>query len=98
MRVILTFYRNFFWLVLSISFFGCWLIWMYGSWQFMVLVFWMKVFTNILLGIFIHLFSPSQFYFFKNLGYSKSRLFAFTFILDMVIWFLLSFTTLKLFV
>src|SRR5688572_17731564 len=95
MPVVLTFYRNFSWFVLGISLFGCWLIWIYGSWQFMPM-FWTKVLTNILLGLFIHVFSPGQFNFFNNLGYSKSRLYVFTFIFDMVIWFLLSWLTIKI--
>lgn len=96
MRIVLTFYRNFSWPVLGISLFGCWLIWIYGSWQYIVLVFWMKVITNTLLGLFTHIFSPDQFYFFNNLGYNKIRLYVFTFFLDMVIWFLLSWLTIKI--
>jgi len=96
MRVILTFYKNFSWLVLAISLLGCWLIWLYGSWQYMIVVFWTKVLTNTLLGLFIHIFSPSQFYFFKNLGYSKTRLYTYTFIFDMVIWFIMSWLTIRM--
>lgn len=97
MRIILTFYRNFSWVVLSITFFGCSLIVMSGTWNFVVSIFWMKLFTNAMLGLFIHIFSPEQLYFFNNLGYSKTRIFASAFLLDMVIWFLLSWLTIKIF-
>ena len=96
MRVIFTFYLNFLWFAISISLFGCWLITIYGSWQYIVMIFWTKVITNAFLGFFIHIFSPSQFYFFKNLGYSKSKLYALTFTFDMVIWLLLSWLTIKI--
>ena len=97
MRVILTFYKNFLWFVLGISLFGCYLIWVYGSWQFMITVFWIKIVTNILLGLYILIFHPEQFYFFLNLGYSKMKLYTLTFILDMAIWFVLSVLTIKIF-
>lgn len=96
MQVILIFYQNFIWLALAISLMGCWFIGMYGSWQYIVVMFWIKVITNVLLGLFIHIFSPSQFYFFQNLGYNKESLFTHTFILDMGIWFTMSWLTIKL--
>jgi hypothetical protein len=96
MRIVLTFYRNFLWFVVGISMFGCYLLFIYGSWQFIVAVFWLKLVTNILLGLYIHIFSPEQLYFFHNLGYNKSRLYSHTFILDMIIWFLMSWITIKI--
>ena len=97
MHVVLTFYRNFLWIVLAISLFGCFLIWSYGAWHYIVIVFWAKVGTNTLLGLYIHYFRSEQFCFFANLGYSKIRLYAFTFALDMFLWFLLSWVTIKVF-
>ena len=96
MQVVLTFYRNFSWIVLGISLFGCVIVLAYGSWQYMVVVFWTKVLTNTLLGLYINYYRSEQFCFFANLGYSKIRIFTFTFILDMLIWFLLSWLTIKL--
>lgn len=97
MNVVLTFYRNFSLVALGISLIGCVLVLAYGSWLYMVVVFWTKVLTNTLLGLYINYYRPEQFYFFANLGYSKIRIFAFTFILDMLIWFLLSWLTIKVF-
>jgi hypothetical protein len=76
--------------------FGCYLLLMYGSWQFIVMAFWLKVITNILLGLYIHIFSSEQFYFFHNLGFNKTRLYSSTFVVDMLIWSLMSWITLKL--
>jgi hypothetical protein len=56
------------------------------------------VITNIFLGLFVYIFKADQFYFFKNLGYNKVRLFAFTFSFDMLIWFTMSWLTLRIFI
>jgi hypothetical protein len=70
---------------------------MNGDWNAIASSLWMKLFTNVILGLFIQIFSPEQLYFFHNLGYNKIRLYMFTFILDMVIWVLLSWLTIKIF-
>jgi hypothetical protein len=97
MNVILLFYRNFLWFANFISLFGCLLIWAYGGWQFAIAVFWTKVGTNILLGLYVELFQHEQFYFFYNLGYSKMQLYSASFLLDMLIWFLQSLITIEFF-
>jgi hypothetical protein len=97
MSVILTFYRNFVWLVIFITVLGCYLMFSAGSWTFIVVTFWMKIITNITLALFIHIFHPSQYYFFNNLGFGVLQLYVFTFILDMLIWFILSVLTINVF-
>jgi len=97
MRVIFSFYRNFIWFVTGISMFGCYMMWLYGSAAFMIFVFWVKIVTNILLGLYVNIFHDSQFYFYYNLGFSRTRLFAATFMLDMLIWILMSVLTITIF-
>ncbi|HEX6227305.1 MAG TPA: hypothetical protein VFZ52_22970 [Chryseolinea sp.] len=96
MRVILIFYRNFLWPAIGISLFACWLIWMSGSWHFIAASFWMKVVTNLFLGLSIHIFSPNQLPFFNNLGYNTIILYTYTFLFDMMLWLLLSWVTIEI--
>jgi hypothetical protein len=96
MNTILIFYRNFVWLANFISLFGCYLIVVSGSWLFVTVVFWVKISTNFILGLYTHIFHPDQFYFFNNLGYSKPKLYALTFMFDMTLWMILSLLTIKL--
>jgi hypothetical protein len=96
MQALLTFHRNFVWPVTFISMFGCLLILGAGNWLFAVNIFWTKVFTNVIIGFYFHLFHSDQFYFFYNLGYSKTQLYTFSFLLDMSIWFLLTVLTIML--
>src|SRR5688572_24423465 len=95
MSVIFTFYRNFIWFANFISLFGCYLLWVYGSWAYMIAVFWVKVSTNTVLGLYIHIFNADQYYFFNNLGFRKTELYVFTFLLDLSIWLMLSLITVK---
>jgi hypothetical protein len=96
MAVILTFYRNFVWLVNFVTLLGCYLIWLNGSWSFVIVVFWIKLLTNIILGLYIHIFHEDQYAFFQNLGFNKLQLYVFTFILDMTIWAAFSLLTTRL--
>jgi hypothetical protein len=96
MPAIFAFYRNFVWFSSFISLFGCLLITLYGSWTFIVVVFWGKVATNVFLGLYIHIFHSDQYHFFHHLGFDKLRLYLFTFFLDMVIWLVLSLLTIAL--
>jgi hypothetical protein len=96
MNVILTFYRNFVSIASFVTILGCYLVWFSGSWTSITVVFWAKLCTNIVMGLFIYIFNPDQFTFFHNLGFSKFRLFTFTFLIDMFIWGMLSFFTIRL--
>jgi hypothetical protein len=96
MTPLLTFHRNFIWPTLFITFFGCFIILASGSWLFAVSLFWTKIITNGLIGCYFLLFHKQQFYFYHNLGYTKTQLCAFSFLLDMSIWALLTLLTIKL--
>jgi hypothetical protein len=95
MNAMLLFYRNFLWFANSISLFGCLLICIYGGWQFAIAVFWTKIGTNVLLGLYVELFQHEQFIFFNNLGYTKVQLYGSSFALDMLAWFTLTILTIK---
>jgi len=97
MQAILAFYRNFVWSSAFITIFGCYLIVAHGSWAFIAPVFWMKVLTNIVLGLYTHIFRAEQYCFFLHFGFDKARLYMYTFTLDMMIWLMLSVLTIKLF-
>jgi hypothetical protein len=93
MPAILAFYRNIAWISNFITVFGCYLIWQSHSWAFIVVVFWIKLCTNTLLSLYVHFFHADQYYFFQNLGFGKTALHGFTFMLDMLVWLILSMVT-----
>lgn len=96
MLPILTFYRNFLWPVMCFNLIGCYAIWASGTWTYIVVVFWIKVFVNASLGGFVHLFHSNQYQFFHNLGFTKLQLYGYTFTLDFAVWLFLSYLTIKL--
>jgi hypothetical protein len=96
MTRLLTFHRNFVWPLTFISLFGCFIILASGSWLFAITMFWTKVITNTLTGFYFHLFHQEQFYFFHNLGYTKTQLYAFCFLFDMAVWAALTALTISL--
>jgi hypothetical protein len=89
MNVVLTFYRNFIWPVTFISLISCYLLFD-GSAKDVVYLFWMKIITNLFMGIYFEIFHPNQFYFFYNLGYSKTNLYIGVAIVDLSVWLLLT--------
>ena len=95
MRTLLTFYKNYNLISISISFLSCVLILMSGSPYFIVPAFWIKVFSNAGLLTYIHIFRYHQFNFFFNLGYSIPQLYIKTLAIDFVLWFILAFITLQ---
>jgi hypothetical protein len=90
MNVILTFYRNFIWPVTCITLISCYGV-LTGSPKDLVYMFWMKVISNVGIGFYFEFFEGDQFYFFNNLGYSKSGLYISVAVLDFAIWLFASF-------
>ncbi|MEO7989641.1 MAG: hypothetical protein ABI663_08880 [Chryseolinea sp.] len=95
MRTLLTFYKNFSLISISITFLSCFLILLSGSPYFIVPAFWIKVFSNAGLLTYIHIFRYYQFNFFFNLGHSIRQLYIKTLAIDFVLWFILAFITLQ---
>ena len=85
MNVIFTFYRNFIWPVTFITLISCYVL-LTGSAKDIVYLLWMKVISNACMGFYFELFEGNQFYFFNNLGYSKSTLYISVALLDFALW------------
>jgi len=96
MQPILTFYKNFRIIAISISLLGCWAILKSHSPYSVVFIFWLKVFTNAALIGYTHFFRSQQFIFFFNLGYSMRKLYLQTLAIDFFIWLVLTIITLNL--
>jgi hypothetical protein len=93
MNALLAFYWNFSVPSILISVFGCFLVVQTGTPLSMVYVFWMKISTSFMLGLYVHFFKARTYVFYHNLGYSIRQLYAFTFLIDFAIWIALSLIT-----
>ena len=89
MRVCLTFYRTVALPLIAISLICCHQVWQAHTMYFMIPVFWVKVLTSLIIGGYIALFRSEQFIFFNNLGYSRTKIFAYSFAFDLLIWLLM---------
>lgn len=87
MNVILTFYRNFIWPLNCITLISCYIL-VEGSAKDVVYLFWMKVITGLCFGVYFEFFQTQQFYFFNNLGYSKTKLYMSVATVDLFVWLL----------
>jgi hypothetical protein len=96
MFVLFTFYRKVIWLESFLTLCGCLLIWSYGSWQFAVPVFWMKIFSNAFIGLYTFFFNNDEFVFYRNLGFGRWLLFSGAFVIDMIIWLVATIFTLQI--
>jgi hypothetical protein len=94
--VVFTFYYNFIFPATFISGLSCYLILREGSAVTAIYMFWMKIISGLLLGVFFHLYGSEQLYFFNNLGYSKERLYISTGMMDMMIWLMATIITIQL--
>ena len=89
MRVCLTFYRTLAFPLIGISLICAHQVWQAQSVHFIFRVLWVKLLTSLVIASYIILFRSNQFIFFNNLGYSRSRLLAYSFVLDFSIWLLI---------
>lgn len=87
MNVILTFYRNFIWPVTLITLISCYIL-LDSSPKNVVYLFWMKIITGLCFGLYVEFFQAQQFYFFNNLGYSKTKLYIGVATVDLFVWLL----------
>jgi hypothetical protein len=90
MRALLTFYRNFAVPSVLVSALGCLMLVKSGNPLFLVYAFWMKVFTSVLLGLYVFFFRSRYHVFYHNLGFNTGQLYGFSFLLDFGIWILMS--------
>lgn len=89
MRVCLTFYRTVMIPLTGISVICACQVWQAQSVYFVLPVFWLKIITTVIMGTYIAIFRSEQFIFFNNLGYSRTRIFLYCFMLDFLLWLLL---------
>lgn len=89
MRACLTFYRTLALPLIGISAICGHQVWLAHSPYFVFRVLWVKILTSVVIGTYIWIFRSEQFIFYNNLGYSRVRLFMFSFGFDFAIWLLI---------
>jgi len=94
-RLILTFYRNFFLAAFVITSCCVEIFWKYGVDIFLE-IFWFKLFTLALIFYFIKKFKTKEFYYYQNLGVSKAILWITTLTFDLVLFIFLLILTYKI--
>lgn len=85
LRLLLTFYLNFFVATQLITFFCAVIYGLYGM-DTLVFLFWFKSATLALTGYFIHLYKKHEYYYYLNLGVSKTILWVITCTSDMMLF------------
>ena len=93
--LIINFYKSFAFASWMITLSSLVIIYTHGIHTFTVL-FWFKIFTIGLIIYFINSFKANEFYYYKNLGISKLRLWISTISLDLILFILLIVLTLKI--
>jgi hypothetical protein len=89
MNIIFAFYRNFIWPTTLTTLVSTYLLSGNAAGN-VVYMFWMKLITNFLYGVYFEFSQVQQFYFFNNLGYSKLRLYTSVVTIDFSIWLVLT--------
>jgi hypothetical protein len=89
-RLIVTFYRSYFFASFLVSLTLLYLFWEYGYAIFATL-FWGKLATLFIIYNFIRSYKSKEFYYYQNLGISKKILWATTLIFDISLFLLLIF-------
>jgi hypothetical protein len=90
----LTFYRAFFLFTGSISVISGIILWNTNNIASMLILFWMKLSTNVLIGFLFSTFNKDGFYFYNNLGYSAKQMLLGVLLIDMLLWLGISITIL----
>jgi hypothetical protein len=87
---LLTFYRSFFLFTGSISLFAGYMLWNSKSVTSLLLLFWMKLITNALIGFLFSTFKKEGFYFYNNLGFSAKQMLLGVLLIDVLLWLFIS--------
>jgi len=95
LSLLLTFYRNFWLANTLITLMCCFLLWEYGQSIYKVL-FCLKAFTLFIIYQYIRSYKKNEFYYYQNLGLSKTILWTYTFGFDILAWYFLLSQTNKL--
>jgi hypothetical protein len=86
----LTFYRTFFLFTGIISIISSYILWNTNNIASLLILFWMKLVSNALIGFLFSNFNKDSFYFYNNLGYSAKQMLLGVLLIDMVLWLLIS--------
>jgi hypothetical protein len=89
-RALLTFYRTFCIVTVSISFIFCFFLGSSEGFSSILLLLWMKVITNLLIWFLYSTFSKDEMYFYNNLGYSSTEMYCRIMLLDILIFILMA--------
>jgi len=87
---LLTFYRSFFLFTGSISVFSDYILWNSKNVASLLILFWMKLVTNALIGFLFITFKKTGFYFYNNLGFSTNQMLTGVLVIDLLLWLLIS--------
>src|SRR5690349_4106989 len=88
-QILFTFYRRFILVTGSISLLFCFSFWSLKGLYYVFILFWMKVITNLLIGLLFIVFSRDSTIFYNNLGYSSLKMYWGVMFLDLLIWFVM---------
>jgi hypothetical protein len=85
LRLLLTFYRSTIAFSLAVTLACSSILWINGLRSF-VFIFWFKIITLAITAYFINSYKKKELFYFRNLGISRSSLWSFTLILDMLFY------------
>jgi len=86
---LLTFYRTFYVVTASVSATSFLFLQQSNVLASIIILFWMKIITNLLIGFLFGTFKSESLYFYNNLGYSSLKMYLGVFFLDIFIWLLM---------
>lgn len=95
MAVILTFYRNFLVPCTVFTLIHCFFLAQAGTFVFITKTWYLKILPTLGFAAYVEIFRGDQFYYFNNLGYSKTKLYTGAFAIDVTTWLLASMLVLK---
>lgn len=85
LRLLWTFYRNHFWADMLLSAIGLWTLHNWGLVAFEA-VFWFKIISYGIIYYFVNSLRKNEYYYYSNLGFRKSTLWAITLSVDFVLY------------
>ncbi|MCI1779685.1 MAG: hypothetical protein LKI53_06995 [Bacteroidales bacterium] len=89
LRLYFTFYKSFGFVSLSISIVCAYFLFSYGIYA-LASLFWFKIITLMLIFFYIRNYKADESYFYKNLGVGERKLWIFSIIFDLTVFFLLA--------
>lgn len=87
---LLTFYRLFFLFTGGVTIVSGYILWNSNHVSSLLILFWMKLATNALIGFLFISFNKTGFYFYNNLGFSARQMMTGALLLDLLLWLFIS--------